>query len=196
MRLPERDRISMSLAKLKADIAVAMGGRIAEEMIFGKEKVTTGASSDIKQATDIARRMVTEWGMSDKLGPLHYGSDQEEVFLGHSVAQSKNVSDETAAIVDEEIKRIVQDAYNHAEKTLKDNNDELHRLAEALLEYEMLTGDEIRKVLRGEKIVRDTGDDDDIGKPRSSVPSSSDLGSDQKDDQDDVSDDGSLPQGA
>jgi len=196
MRLPERDRISMSLAKLKADLAVAMGGRIAEEMIFGKEKVTTGASSDIKQATDIARRMVTEWGMSDKLGPLHYGSDQEEVFLGHSVAQSKNVSDETAAIVDEEIKRIVQDAYNHAEKTLKDNNDELHRLAEALLEYEMLTGDEIRKVLRGEKIVRDTGDDDDIGKPRSSVPSSSDLGSDQKDDQDDVSDDGSLPQGA
>ncbi|MDP7143155.1 MAG: ATP-dependent zinc metalloprotease FtsH [Alphaproteobacteria bacterium] len=196
MRLPERDRISMSLAKLKADLAVAMGGRIAEEMIFGKEKVTTGASSDIKQATDIARRMVTEWGMSDKLGPLHYGSDQEEVFLGHSVAQSKNVSDETAAIVDEEIKRIVQDAYNHAEKTLKDNNDELHRLAEALLEYEMLTGDEIRKVLRGEKIVRDTGDDDDIGKPRSSVPSSSDLGSDEKDDQDDVSDDGSLPQGA
>ena len=172
MRLPERDRISMSRAKLKADLAVAMGGRIAEEMIFGEEKVTTGASSDIKQATDIARRMVTEWGMSDVLGPLHYGSDQEEVFLGHSVAQTKNVSDDTAAIVDQEIKKIVKDAYKRATDLLNKHKDELETLAKALLEYELLSGDEIKDVLAGNPIIRSAPDDDDDGKPRSSVPTS------------------------
>ena len=188
MRLPERDRISMSVAKLKADLAVAMGGRIAEEMIFGKEKVTTGASSDIKQATNIARSMVTEWGMSDKLGPLHYGSDQEEVFLGRSVSQSKNVSDGTAAIVDDEIRRIVETAYKRAEKILTDNSQELEDLAQALLEYETLSGPEIDAVLRGEAIIRDAEDDDDGAKPQSSVPSSGDLGEDLGG--------GEVPQGA
>ena len=100
MRLPEGDRISLSRAKLEADLAVAMGGRVAEEIIFGIERVTTGASSDIKMATDIARRMVTEWGMSEKLGPLLYGEPSQEVFLGHSVTQHKNMSDATAAEVD------------------------------------------------------------------------------------------------
>jgi len=171
MRLPERDRISMSLAKLKADLAVAMGGRIAEEQIFGKEKVTTGASSDISMATNIARRMVTEWGMSDKLGPLRYVSDQEEVFLGHSVSQSKNMSDETAKIVDEEVKRIVSDAYKRAEKCLRDNVEELHKLAKALLEYETLSGDEIKGLLRGEPVIRlKSPDEEEDSKPRSSVP--------------------------
>jgi cell division protease FtsH len=172
MRLPENDRISVSKAKLKADLAVAMGGRIAEEIIFGEEKVTTGASSDIKMATDMARRMVTEWGMSDKLGPLHYGADQEEVFLGHSVAQSKNLSDETAAVVDSEVRRIVDTAYEKAETILKDNMDQLHTLAKALLEYETLSGDEIKGLLRGEAIVRDDfNDDPEDSAPKSSVPS-------------------------
>ena len=173
MRLPERDRVSVSMAKLKADLAVAMGGRIAEDLIFGKEKITTGASSDIRQATDMARKMVTEWGMSDKLGFLHYGSDQEEVFLGHSVAQTKNVSDDTAALVDQEVRRIVDEAYARAEKTLKDKMDELHKLAQALLEFEMLTGDEIKDLLAGKKIIRETPPSpDDNQKPKSSVPSS------------------------
>ncbi len=189
MRLPERDRISMSMAKLKADLAVAMGGRIAEEMIFGKEKVTTGASSDIKMATGMARRMVMEWGMSDLLGPLHYGADQEEVFLGHSVAQSKNISDETARIVDEEIKRIVKDAYARAEKTLTDHVDELHVVAKALLEYEMLSGDEIKALLRGEPIIRKKPEDEpEDSKPKSSVPKGGGLG--------DLGGSGEMPQGA
>ncbi len=172
MRLPEGDRISMSRAKLKADLSVAMGGRIAEELIFGEEKVTTGASSDIKMATNTARRMVTEWGMSDKLGPLHYGADQEEVFLGHSVAQTKNVSDDTAAIVDEEIKRIVEEAYSRATKILTDYMDELHRFAEALLEYETLNSDDIKNLMDGKPIVREEPDDDMDAKPKSSVPTS------------------------
>ncbi len=175
MRLPEGDRISMSKAKLKADLAVAMGGRIAEEMIFGAEKVTTGASSDIQQATNMARRMVTEWGMSDKLGFLRYSSDQEEVFLGHSVAQSKNMSDATAAIVDSEIKLIVETAYERAEQILKDNEKDLHTVAQALLEYEMLTGDEIKGLLKGEPIIRDDPKDNTPSGPRSSVPSSTGL---------------------
>lgn len=169
MRLPEGDRISMSKAKLEADLAVAMGGRIAEEIIFGADNVTTGASSDIQMATNIARRMVTEWGMSEKLGFLRYSGDQEEVFLGHSVSQTKNMSDNTASIVDEEIRRIVDSAYARATKTLTDKLADLHTLAKALLEYELLSGDEIKALLRGEPILRDT-DDDLSDAPRSSVP--------------------------
>jgi cell division protease FtsH len=133
--------------------------------------VTTGASSDIQQATNIARKMVTEWGMSDKLGPLRYSGDQEEVFLGHSVAQSKNMSDETAATVDSEIRRIVEEAYTRAETILKENLDDLHTLGKALLEYETLSGDEIKALLRGEPIIRDT-EDNTPQKPKSSVPTS------------------------
>jgi cell division protease FtsH len=172
MRLPEGDRISVSKAKLKADLAVAMGGRIAEELIFGAEKVTTGASSDIRMATEMARRMVTEWGMSDKLGPILYSANQEEVFLGHSVAQSKNLSDDTAAIIDSEIKQIVQAAYARATDILTKFNDQLHTVAKALLEYETLSGDEIKGLLRGEPILRDALEDTLHTGPRSSVPSS------------------------
>ncbi len=173
MRLPERDRLSVAKEKLHADLAVAMGGRVAEEIIFGAEKVTTGASSDISMATNMARRMVTEWGMSDKLGPLRYTSDQEEVFLGHSVSQSKNMSDETASIVDAEVRRIVEQGYARARQVLKDHIDELHKVAKALLEYEMLSGDEIKAILRGEPILRDDLDADPApgGKKKSSVPS-------------------------
>jgi cell division protease FtsH len=171
MRLPEGDRISMSRARLKADLAVAMGGRIAEEIIFGHDKVTTGASSDIKMATDIARRMVTEWGMSDKLGPLHYGSNQEEVFLGYSMGHQKAMSDGTAADVDREVRLIVDGAYQRAKQVLTDYNGELHTLAKALLEYETLNGEEIKAILRGEAIIRDEPPKEDNSKPKSSVPS-------------------------
>ncbi|MBI1327588.1 MAG: ATP-dependent zinc metalloprotease FtsH [Alphaproteobacteria bacterium] len=171
MRLPEGDRISLSKAKIEADLAVAMGGRIAEEIIFGPEKVTTGASSDIRQATEMARRMVTEWGMSEKLGTIRYSADQEEVFLGHSVAQTKNMSDETAALVDSEIRRIVETAYARARHVLTEKLQDLHTLAKALLEYETLAGDEIKAVLRGEVIIRDDSNDTpQAPKPRSSVP--------------------------
>lgn len=178
MRLPEGDRISMSKAKLKADLSVAMGGRIAEEMIFGDEAVTTGASSDISMATNIARRMVTEWGMSDKLGPLRYTSDQEEVFLGHSVSQSKNMSDDTAALVDSETRMIVENAYARATEILTTHLEQLHTLAKALLEYELLSGDEIKDLLAGKAIIREEADDDtpiDTG-PKSSVPKTTKIG--------------------
>ncbi len=154
MRLPEGDRISLSRAKLEADLAVAMGGRVAEEIIFGIDRVTTGASSDIKMATDISRRMVTEWGMSEKLGPLLYGEPSQEVFLGHSVTQHKNMSDATAAQVDAEVRRIVDDAYATARKVLTENLDQLHTLGKGLLEYETLSGEEINALLRGEAIIR------------------------------------------
>ena len=181
MRLPEGDRISLSQAKLLADLCVAMGGRIAEELIFGKERVTTGASGDIKMATEMSRRMVTEWGMSDKLGPLLYGEPTQEVFLGHSVTQHKNMSDRTAQLVDEEIRRIVDESYERARVILTENIDQLHTLAKGLLEYETLSGDEINRLLRGEPILRDD-DRDTVAAPpprptaggrRSSVPPSS-----------------------
>ncbi|UEM05544.1 ATP-dependent zinc metalloprotease FtsH [Skermanella rosea] len=154
MRLPEGDRISLSRAKLEADLAVAMGGRVAEELIFGIDRVTTGASSDIKMATDISRRMVTEWGMSEKLGPLLYGEPSQEVFLGHSVTQHKNMSDATAAEVDAEVRRIVDTAYATARRILTENIDQLHTLGKGLLEYETLSGEEINALLRGDPIVR------------------------------------------
>ena len=169
MRLPEGDRISLSKAKLEADLVVAMGGRIAEEIIFGRENVTTGASSDIKMATDLARRMVTEWGMSEKLGFIRYAADQEEVFLGHSVTQSKTMSDTTAATVDSEIRTIVENAYNRAYGMIKTHIDGLHIIAKALLEYEMLTGDEIKALLRGETLNRDDDSADPAPRPRASI---------------------------
>ena len=171
MRLPEGDRLSLRRDKLHADLAVAMGGRVAEEIIFGHDRVTTGASGDIRMATDMARRMVTEWGMSDKLGMLHYGADQQEVFLGHSVAQSKNMSDHTAGVVDSEIRRLVEQGYTRAKDVLTTHIDQLHAVAQALLEYELLSGDEIQALLKGEKIVRKDDDDSNpVNVPTSSVP--------------------------
>lgn len=172
MRLPEGDRISMARDKLEADLSVAMGGRIAEEIIFGAEKVTTGASSDIQMATNMARKMVTEWGMSELLGPLRYSSDQEEVFLGHSVSQSKNMSDDTAAKVDSETRRIVEEAYARAKRILTERLEDLHKLAKGLLEYETLSGDEIKALLAGQAIIRDDGSssDDRPAAPKASVP--------------------------
>ncbi len=173
MRLPEADKLSYLREKMYADLAVSMGGRVAEEIIFGYEKVSSGASSDIKYATNLARAMVTEWGMSDKIGPLFYGSDHQEVFLGYSMGQQNNaVSDEKAAIIDSEIKRIVEDAHRQATHILTEHLDELHIVAKALLEYETLSGDEIKALIAGETI---RTPDESAGKPKpvkSSLPSS------------------------
>ena len=170
MSLPEGDRYSKHKSKLKAELAMAMGGRVAEELIFGADKVSNGASGDIKMATDQARRMVTEWGMSDKLGMIAYGSNDQEVFLGHSVTQSKNVSEATAQQIDAEIRGIIDAAYERAKKVLSENIDELHLLAKGLLEHETLSGDEIRQVIRGEPVVRNRPDEP--APARGSVPSS------------------------
>ena len=159
MRLPEGDRISLARDKIYADLRVACGGRIAEELIFGDDKVTTGASSDIRMATDIARRMVTEWGMSEKLGFLAYSADEQEVFLGRSVSQQKNMADATASIIDSEVRRIVDEAYAAATKILKKHNVELERLAQGLLEYETLDGEEIKIIVEGGTLVRKDAND-------------------------------------
>ncbi|MEG6507457.1 ATP-dependent zinc metalloprotease FtsH [Methyloligella sp. 2.7D] len=159
MRLPERDVLSHTRGKLMADLTVSMGGRVAEEVIFGYDKVTSGASSDIKMATNLARAMVTQFGMSDKLGPLAYGENEEEVFLGHSVARQQNLSDETQAQVDEEIHRFVDEAHERARKIIDENLDDLHTIAKGLLEYETLSGEEIKDLLNGKPPQRDFSDD-------------------------------------
>ena len=133
--LPERDRYSMSMKQMKARLALCFGGRIAEQLIYGEDELNTGASNDIQQATDMARAMVMEYGMSEKLGWLRYRDNQEEVFLGHSVARSQSVSEETARLIDQEVRRLIEEAEATARKVLTDNLDELHRLAGALLEY-------------------------------------------------------------
>ena len=175
--LPEQDKHSMSRIELQASLASLFGGRVAEELIFGDENVTTGAASDIQQATRLARRMVTEWGFSQELGPLRYADNEEEVFLGHSVAQRKNVSDETARIIDSETRRLVDDGERTARRILTERLDDLHTLAKALLEHETLNRLDIEAVLRGETISRDTGT---AGRNRAgraaSVPSTGERG--------------------
>lgn len=171
MSLPEGDRYSKSKSKLLSELTMAMGGRAAEEIIFGADKVSSGASGDIKMATDQARRMVTEWGMSEKLGMMAYGDNSQELFLGHSVQQNKNVSEATAREVDSEIRAIIDNAYNEARTLLSDNVEELHRLARGLLEYETLSGDEIRQVLRGEPVIKRVVDEPMVENRRASVPS-------------------------
>jgi cell division protease FtsH len=128
-------------------LAIMMGGRVAEEIIFGADHVTSGASSDIDAATKLARAMVTRWGFSKKLGVVAYGENQDEVFLGHSVARQQNVSEATAQIIDEEVKRLVQEAWDEANRILTEKVDQLHKLAQGLLEYETLSGDEIKDLL-------------------------------------------------
>ncbi|HUB16071.1 MAG TPA: ATP-dependent zinc metalloprotease FtsH [Acetobacteraceae bacterium] len=170
MSLPEGDRYSKSKSKLLSELTMAMGGRAAEEIIFGPDKVSNGAAGDIKMATDQARRMITEWGMSDKLGMIAYGDNSQELFLGHSVTQHKNVSEVTAREIDAEIKDIIDRAYAKAKRILTENIEELHRLARGLLEHETLTGDEIRTVLRGEPVIRKVVDEPAPESRRASVP--------------------------
>ena len=147
MRLPERDQLSVTREKMFGDISVAMGGRIAEEMIFGYDKVTSGASSDIEMVTKMAKNMVTRYGMSDQLGPIAYQENEEEVFLGRSVSRTQNVSEETAKKIDAEVKKIVESGYERAKKILGEKIDELHKVAKALLTYETLSGEEIKKIV-------------------------------------------------
>jgi cell division protease FtsH len=149
MRLPERDQLSMTREKLKADLAVAMGGRAAEELIFGDDKVTSGAQSDIKMATNMARAMVTQFGMSDVLGPLSYGNNEDEVFLGYSVAKTQNLSEETQKVVDSEIHRFVEEGHKVATDLVLEFKKELVIIAEGLLDYETLSGQEIDDLLKG-----------------------------------------------
>ncbi len=159
MQLPEGDRYSMSYKYMISRLAIMMGGRVAEEIKFGKENITSGASSDIDQATKLARAMVTRWGFSDKLGQVAYGENQEEVFLGHSVARQQNVSEETAQIIDAEVRRLIEEAYSTARQILTKKKKEWIALAEGLLEYETLSGEEIKQLLAGRKPARDMGDD-------------------------------------
>ncbi|MDD3837899.1 MAG: ATP-dependent zinc metalloprotease FtsH [Phenylobacterium sp.] len=148
MQLPEGDRYSMNYTQMLSRLAIMMGGRVAEELINGKDKVTSGASSDIQAATSLARNMVTRWGYSDALGLVAYGDNQEEVFLGHSVSRTQNVSEATAQKIDEEVRRLVTEGYAEAKRILTERIDDLHTLAQALLEYETLSGEEIQNLLQ------------------------------------------------
>lgn len=170
MRLPEGDKLSVTRQKMHCDLAVAMGGRVAEELIFGYEHVTSGASSDIQQATRMAKAMVTQWGMSDLIGPVFHGTDQQESYLGSS-GNGTSASVETQAIIDAEIKRIVQEAYDVARDTLNHNREELEALAQGLLEYETLTGDEIKELLAGNAPNRNPEETAPKPSRRSSIPS-------------------------
>jgi cell division protease FtsH len=153
--LPERDRYSMTMKQMKARLALCFGGRIAEQLIYGLDELNTGASNDIQQATDMARSMVMEYGMSEKLGWLRYRDNQDEVFLGHSVARNQHMSEDTARLIDSEVRRLVEEGEAKAREVLTEHLDELHRLASALLEYETLTGDEAKRAIAGEDIGRE-----------------------------------------
>src|SRR5919109_1454366 len=147
--LPEGDRYSTSKRRLESKISSAFGGRVAEEIIFGADGITTGASSDIEHATDLARNMVTKWGLSAKLGPLTYSEDQGEVFLGRQVTQHKQVSDETAHAIDEEIRRLIETNYQRAKQILETNLDKLHMMADALIKYETIDEQQIKDIMAG-----------------------------------------------
>jgi cell division protease FtsH len=167
MQLPERDKLSMSYEQMTSRLAIMMGGRVAEELVFGTEKVTSGAASDIEQATKLARMMVTRWGLSPTLGTVAYGENQEEVFLGYSVSRQQSISENTVQKIDAEIKRFVEDGYGLAKKILSEKRADLEVLAKGLLEYETLTGDEIKDLLAGKPPVREGVSD--APPPRSSA---------------------------
>jgi cell division protease FtsH len=179
MQLPERDHLSHSKQFLESRLAIMFGGRIAEEIIFGPENVTTGAANDIQVATQTARVMVTAFGMSEKLGRVRYQANEQEVFLGHAVTQTQNVSEATAQVIDQEVRRLIEEAEGKARQILTDRLEDLHLIAKALLEYETLSNDEIGTILRGEKIVRDDTGGAGPGpdrRRRASVPTSSGQG--------------------
>ncbi|MEM7216172.1 MAG: ATP-dependent zinc metalloprotease FtsH [Pseudomonadota bacterium] len=163
MQLPEGDKYSMNYTQMTSRLAILMGGRVAEEIKFGKDSITSGAASDIQQATKLARAMITEWGYSEELGKVSYGENQQEVFLGHSVAQSKNISEETSQKIDAEVKRLIDAAYDTATKIIRKKKKDWETLSQALLEYETLSGDEITDLLKGKPPNRD----EDAGKPPS-----------------------------
>ncbi len=178
MQLPERDHLSHTKQFLESRLAIMFGGRIAEEIIFGPENVTTGAASDIQVATQTARGMITAYGMSEKLGRVRYQANEQEVFLGHAVTQTQNVSEATAQLIDQEVRRLIEEAEGKARHILTEHLDDLHMISKALLEYETLSNDEIGQILRGEKIVRDDtgGAGPADRRRRASVPTSSGEG--------------------
>ncbi|MEE2695123.1 MAG: ATP-dependent zinc metalloprotease FtsH [Pseudomonadota bacterium] len=177
MNLPERDKYSETKTEMNAKLAMIFGGRVAEEIIFGKENITSGASNDILQATQKARAMVVEWGMSDLLGPLRYSENEEDVFLGRSVTQKKSMSDDTAKIIDQEIRKLVDKAESHARKILKKNVKHLHNLAKALLEYETLSGDEVKELISKGKLKSTKNSDTSTPNKKTSIPLKSKKGS-------------------
>jgi len=174
MNLPERDKYSQTKIELESRLAMLFGGRVAEEIIFGKENVTTGAGSDIQQATALARRMIMEFGMSDKLGRVRYNANEQEIFLGHSIAQQQNVSEATSQIIDSEVRRLIEEAEGTSRRILNAHLNDLHKIAKALLEYETLSGDEVGALLRGEAIDRKDNGETPVAKP---VPGSGRHGS-------------------
>ena len=158
--LPEQDRYSMSKRRIESSITTLFGGRIAEEIIFGVDSVTTGASNDIERATDLARNMVTKWGLSDKLGPLTYSEESGEVFLGRSVTQTKQVSDETAHAIDQEVRRVIESNYQRAKDILQTNLDKLHAMADALMKFETIDDGQIKDIMEGRPPREPSGWDD------------------------------------
>lgn len=174
MTLPEKDTYSFSKEKAVAQLAMLFGGREAEIYKFGEEKVTSGASGDIQMATNLARSMVMEWGMSEKLGRVRYRSNDQEVFLGHSVTQSQHMSDETAKLIDEEVRKLVEDGEASARSIIRENVDQFEAIAQALLEFETLTGDELRALMEGKQPVRDS--DIDTTPKGTGVPKAGKLG--------------------
>ncbi|MBT8440141.1 MAG: ATP-dependent zinc metalloprotease FtsH [Gammaproteobacteria bacterium] len=178
MFLPEEDRYSHSKEHLESQVSSLFGGRIAEELIFGEQSVTTGASNDIERATSIARNMVTRWGLSERLGPLTYAEEEGEVFLGRSVTEHKNVSDDTAHAIDEEIRSVIDRNYDRAEKILNENMDKLHAMAEALIKFETIDTEQINSIMKGEEPGKPKDWDDD-SKPTGGADTS-DKSSDDK----------------
>jgi cell division protease FtsH len=170
LQLPERDKLSMSFEQMTSRLAICMGGRVAEELVFGKDKITSGAQSDIEQATKLARAMVTRWGFSDELGTVMYGDNQDEVFLGYSIGRQQTVSEATAQKIDAEVRRLVEAGLADATRILTDKRQDLETLAKGLLEYETLTGEEIVELLKGHAPVRDTSDDHEPPLRGSPVP--------------------------
>jgi cell division protease FtsH len=176
MSVPEQDKVIHRKDEYLDKLVVTVAARIAEELIFGPEKIGSGAAGDIQQVTNLARAMVTQMGYSDKLGRVRYTGNQEEVFLGHSVTQSKNISEETARIIDQEVIRLVQEAEGKARNILNDNIKDLHVIAKGLLEYETLTGEEIKNLLKGIKPKRDDDLNDSSDSSSDSSQKSSNKG--------------------
>jgi cell division protease FtsH len=170
MSLPERDKLSYSKQWCEARIAMTFGGRVAEQLIYGEDHLNTGASNDIMQATDLARRMVTEWGMSEKLGPLRYNENQQEVFLGHAITQRQNMSEDTAKLIDIEVRRIVSEGYHKAREIIFANKPKLEAVTQALMEFETISGEECKTVMDGGVISRKADDEDRRGPAGPAVP--------------------------
>ena len=172
MMLPEENRIGKTLQYCTSSIAMTFGGREAELLVFGSDMVSNGAAGDIQQATGLARAMVTQWGMSERLGRVRYSPNSQEVFLGHSVAQSQNMSEETANLIDGEVRRLIEEGERTARGILAEHAHELHALAAALLEHETLSGEDIKDLLAGKPIVRETPEDASSVRVASPIPNS------------------------